>query len=801
MADVDLRIREGVEDPEELRLPAIPSELSLLPLRESVVFPMLIAPLSVGRLSSVQMIDESITASNRIIGVVAQRETTNDAPGWNDIYHVGCAAIVRTLSKTPDGARMIIQGLARIRLVECIQTEPYLKAKIEVIDEPTAVENDQIEALRRTVVNLFEKCVSLSPQLPSELQSLTSSVEEPNILADLVTAHMPFAIEDKQQVLETYDLTERLRLTGELLGREARVLELTSKVQNEVQTELSKSQREYYLREQLKAIQKELGESEDRDEELEELREKIQAAGMNEEAHKESMREYDRLKRLSPGSPEFSVARTYVDWMISLPWTKQTEDQLDLKKVMRVLDADHFGLEKIKERIVEFLAVRKFKKSGTVRQPILCFVGPPGVGKTSLGRSIAHAMGREFVRVSLGGMRDEAEIRGHRRTYVGAMPGQIIQNVKRVGTNNPVFMLDEVDKLGTDFRGDPSSALLEVLDPEQNYSFRDHYIDSPFDLSKVFFVCTANVLETIPPPLRDRMEVIELGGYTEEEKIDISRKHLIPKQIAEHGLTPNMLSWSRDAIAHLISGYTREAGVRNLERELAAVTRKATRQFAEGRTAPIKVNKRYIEHCLGGPKYSRDEVLDRQLKPGVSVGLAWTPAGGDVLFIEATAYPGTGQLVLTGQLGEVMKESARAALSCARTNAEKYEISGVDLRNVDIHVHVPAGAIQKDGPSAGITMLAAIVGLLSNRRMKPRLAMTGEITLSGHVLPIGGLKEKILAAKRAGIETVMIPHGNQKDYFEDVPEKIRKQMHAIFVKSADDIVRQSLVETAKRGVA
>jgi ATP-dependent Lon protease len=793
MAEVDLKIREPGANEVEPR-PEIPTELNLLPLRNSVIYPMLIAPLSVGRSSSVQLIDESIVGSNRVIGVVAQRDPDVETPGAEDIFKYGCAVIVRTLVKMPEGVRLIVQGVSRIKIVEVLQTEPYIRAKIETIEDlpPKDENSEELEALRRSVSTLFERCVTLSPQLPDELRSLTQAVQEPNVMADLIAAHMTFALEDKQQVLETVDVTERLRLMVELLGREMRVLELSSKVQSEVNTELSKSQRDYYLREQLKAIQKELGESDDREQELDELREAIDKAGLKEEALREVNREYDRLRRMSPGAPEYTVARTYIDWVISLPWETESVDNLDLEKVKRVLDKDHYGLEKIKERIIEFLAVRKFKKSGVVRQPILCFVGPPGVGKTSLGRSIAHAMGRKFVRVSLGGMRDEAEIRGHRRTYIGALPGQIIQGIRRGATNNPVFMLDEIDKLGTDFRGDPSSALLEVLDPEQNSTFRDHYIDAPFDLSKVFFITTANILDTIPPPLRDRMEVIELGGYTEVEKAEIARRHLVPKQIEEHGLTAKQLLWSKDALRYLIHSYTREAGVRNLEREIASVTRKATRMFAEGHTAPIRVNKAFIEQCLGSPRFLRDEVSEREMKPGISVGLAWTPVGGDIMFIESAKMPGKGELILTGQLGDVMKESARAAMSYLRTHADSRGIDPKVFPESEVHIHVPAGAIPKDGPSAGIALLTALTTLFMDRPIKSRLAMTGEITLTGQVLPVGGIKEKVLAAHRAGIDTVILPDQNEKDYREDIPDAVKSKLAVHFVNNAEQVLRLAL---------
>jgi ATP-dependent Lon protease len=793
MAEVDLKVREEELDEAEPR-PEIPAELNLLPLRDSVIYPMLIAPLSVARPSSVQLIDDSVVGTNRVIGVVAQRDPNTESPKAEDIFGFGCAVIVRTLVKMPDAVRLIVQGVARIRIVEVLQSEPYLRARIEVVEELPAEEghSEEIEALKRTVGALFDRCVTLAPQLPDELRSLTQAVQEPNVMADLIAAHMPFALEDKQLVLETTDLVERLRLLSELLGREARVLELTSKVQSEVNTELSRSQREYYLREQLKAIQRELGETDDREQEIDDLRKAIDESGMREDALKEVNREFDRLRRMSPGAPEYTVARTYIDWMLSLPWTKGTEDVLDLGRVRRVLDKDHYGLEKIKERIVEFLAVRKFKKEGLVRQPILCFVGPPGVGKTSLGKSIAHAMGRNFVRISLGGMRDEAEIRGHRRTYIGALPGQIIQGIRRAGSNNPVFMLDEIDKLGTDFRGDPSSALLEVLDPEQNGNFRDHYIDAPFDLSKVFFVTTANVLDTIPPPLRDRMEVIELGGYTEEEKVEIARRHLIPKQIDEHGLTSSMLLWGKDSTRYLIRFYTREAGVRNLEREIASVCRKATVAFADGNLQPVKVTRGYIEACLGSPRYLRDEISERDIRPGVAVGLVWTPVGGDIVFVESAGMPGKGELVLTGQLGDVMKESARAALSYVRTHAKARKIDPDVFGRTDIHIHVPAGAIPKDGPSAGVTILTALTSLFSGLPVKPRLAMTGEMTLSGQVLPVGGIKEKVLGAHRAGIETVILPERNEKDYLEDVPEAVREKLKAHFVRDVEQVLRLAL---------
>ena len=785
------QIQDGGE--EETR-PDIPSEINILPLRDSVIYPMLIAPLSVARESSVQLIDESIVGNNRVIGVVAQKRPGDESPGFDDVYEYGCAVIIRTLVKMPDAVRLIVQGVQRFRIVERIKELPYLRARIEVIDEPEVPTEkaEEFEALRRSVAALFEQAIRLSPQLPDELRTLTQAVQETNVMCDLVAAHMTLSLEDKQRILETIDLHQRLRSLLEMLGKEVRVLELSSKVQSEVNTELSKSQREYYLREQLKAIQRELGEETERGEEIEELRQKIDESNLPPEALKEVNREFERLRRMSPGAPEYTVARTYVDWMVTLPWEKSTEDNLDLAQVKEILDRDHSGLDKIKERIIEFLAVRKVKKDGKIRQPILCFAGPPGVGKTSLGRSIAHAMGRKFIRISLGGMRDEAEIRGHRRTYIGALPGQIIQGLRRAETNNPVFMLDEIDKLANDYRGDPSSALLEVLDPEQNSTFRDHYIDAPFDLSKVFFITTANRLDTIPPPLRDRMEVIELGGYTEEEKVDIAVNHLIPKQVEEHGLRPAQIGFKPEVIQKLIRFYTREAGVRNLEREIGSIVRKATRLFAEGRTAKVVVNQKFLESALGAPRFLTEEVLERELTPGTAIGLAWTPVGGDVLFIESTRMPGSKGLIVTGQLGDVMKESVTAALSYLRSHASELKIPADFYDQSEIHVHVPAGAVPKDGPSAGVTMLTALTSLVSNRKVKPRLAMTGEVTLSGQVLPVGGIKEKVLAAHRAGVDTLILPDQNEKDYLEDVPEEIRAKLKTYFVKHADQVLKLAL---------
>jgi ATP-dependent Lon protease len=658
--------------------------------------------------------------------------------------------------------------------------------------EVPAEHAEEVEALRRTVAALFDQAIRLSPQLPDELRTLTQAVQEVAVMADLVAAHMTFSVEDKQTILETMDIEGRLKKLLEMLSREVRVLELTSKVHSEVNVELSKTQRDYYLREQLKAIQRELGESDDRGEEIEELRKKIDEGELPEDALKEVNREFDRLRRMNPGSPEYTVARTYIDWMVAMPWNTSTADNLDLAHVKKVLDGDHYGLEKIKDRIIEFLAVRKVKTSGKVRQPILCFVGPPGVGKTSLGRSISHALERKFARLSLGGMRDEAEIRGHRRTYIGALPGQIVQSLRRVETNNPVIVLDEIDKLGNDFRGDPSSALLEVLDPEQNSTFRDHYLDVPFDLSNVFFITTANRLDTIPAPLRDRMEIVDLGGYTEEEKVQIAERHLIAKQIEEHGLTKKQIVFRTDAVRKLIREYTREAGVRNLEREIASVIRKATRMFAEGHQSKVIVNRKFIEEALGAPRFTEDEIEERDMPPGTAIGLAWTPVGGDILFIETAKMPGAKGLTVTGQLGDVMKESVTAALSYIRSRAPELKIDPATFEKTEIHVHVPAGAVPKDGPSAGITMLTAMASLLTDRPVKKKLAMTGEITLGGQVLPVGGIKEKVLAAYRAGVHTLLLPEKNQKDFLEDVPEEVRNMLKVQFVKSADQVLKAAL---------
>ena len=773
--------------------PPIPEELSLLPLRDTVIFPVLVAPIAVGRENSIKLVDEAVSGGDRIIGVVALKDATVENPTAADIYPMGVAVIVRMMAKVPDGIRMIVQGVARIQIQQITSEEPYLKARVKVIEAKTAIADEdkvEIEALKRSIGELFRKTVALSQNMPDELAGLSTSIDDPAVMTDLIAAHSPISAEDKQKILETVNLKDRMNALLTLMTAEVQVLELGSKLQSQVSSEINKTQRDYYLREQLKAIQKELGEGDERGEEIDELRKSVEEANMPEDALKEANRELDRLQRMSPGAPDYTTTRTYLDWLVAMPWDKSTPDNLDIPSVKKTLDEDHFGLEKIKDRILEYLSVRKFKPEGDIRQPILCLTGPPGVGKTSLAKSIASAMGKKFVRISLGGIHDESEIRGHRRTYIGALPGQIIQGIKRAETNNPLFVLDEIDKIGTDFRGDPSSALLEALDPEQNATFRDNYLDVNFDLSKVLFVTTANQLDTIQPALRDRMEIIELSGYTEEEKVQIAVRHLVPKQLAEHGLTD--VKFTEDGVKALVRGYTREAGVRSLERQIAAVCRKATREYAEGRKAALTINAKQVEKYLGSPRFEYEEVAERTEQPGVVTGLVWTPVGGDVVFIEASRMTGGKGLQLTGQLGDVMKESAQTALSYVRAHADALHISPDFYEKSDLHIHVPAGAVPKDGPSAGVTMTSAIASLLSGRPIKPALAMTGEVTLSGKVLPVGGIKEKVLAAKRAGIKTIILPERNRKDLTEDIPAELRKGMSFIFAKDVQEVIDAAL---------
>ena len=777
--------------------PPIPDEINLLPLREVVITPGLLAPLGVGRENSIKLVNESTSGGNRLIGVSCMIDPSKENPGIEDVYKIGTVVAIRMMAQVPDGIKLIVQGVQRFEVIETLQTSPYLRVKIKTLEDAPIADADklEIEALRRNIGGMFTRVVNLSSDLPDEMQSITTTAS-PQLLTDLIAAQMPrLTYQERQEILETIDLKKRMTRLMELLAREVQVLELGNRLQSEVAQEMGKTQREYYLREQIRQINKELGEGEDRTQELDELRDKLAVSGMPEEAMKEAERELDRLVRMNPAAPEYNVARTYLDWMVAMPWQVSTEDNLDIASVKAILDEDHYGLEKVKDRILEYLSVRKFKKDGTARQPILCFVGPPGVGKTSLGRSIARAMGRKFVRISLGGVRDEAEVRGHRRTYIGALPGQVVQNIKRAETNNPIFMMDEIDKIASDFRGDPSSALLEVLDPEQNTAFRDHYLDVPFDLSNVLFLTTANVLDTITPPLRDRMEIIEIAGYTEEEKVSIAERHLIAKQAEEHGIT-GKIAFQREAIQTLVRGYTREAGVRNLEREIASVCRKATRGFAEGKMENMEITKEVIAEYLGSPRYENEEATERVDRPGVATGLVWTPMGGDIIFIEAGATPSPSNrpsnLIITGQLGDVMKESAQAALSFVRTHAEELGIPVDFYEKHDIHIHVPAGATPKDGPSAGITMTTALASLFSGRKVKPLLAMTGEVTLSGRVLPIGGIKEKALGARRAGINTIVLPEKNRKDVMEEIPEEVRKDIQFEFVKDVRQVLELAL---------
>jgi ATP-dependent Lon protease len=779
--------------------PEIPEELNLLPLRDAVLFPKLVAPIVIGREPYMKLIDDSVVGGNRVIGVVTQRDPQNESPGPGDIYPTGVAVSIRMMGKSPEVVRLFIEGIQRFQILQVVETEPYIRARVRLIEEETPDPADavEIEALKRQLGQVFTKIVDLSSEMGDELKQI-AEIEAAPVLTDLMAAHMPrLSTADKMEILETIPLKERMTRLLSLLTREAQVLELGADIQSQVAGEMGKAQRDYFLREQLKAIHKELGDGEDRGEENDELRKKIETANLPEEARREADREFDRLQRMSPGAPEYTVSRTYLDLILSLPWNASSEDILDIIEVKRVLDEDHYGLGKVKDRILEYLAVRKFKKEGTTRQPILCLVGPPGVGKTSLGRSIARALGKKFLRLSLGGVRDEAEVRGHRRTYLGAMPGQIIQGLKRAETNNPLFMLDEIDKVSADFRGDPSSALLEVLDPEQNVSFRDNYLDLPFDLSKVLFVCTANQLDTIQGPLRDRMEIIEIAGYTEEEKVMIARQHLVPKQIGEHGLDPEKVLFADDGLRALVRGYTREAGVRSLEREIASVCRKITRAFAEERTEGLTVDAGQVAVYLGTPRFEFEEVEERTGEPGVVTGLVWTPVGGDVIFIEAQKMEGSKHLQLTGQLGSVMQESVHTAMSYVRSHAADFGIDPKFWSQNEIHVHVPAGAIPKDGPSAGVTMATAITSLLTGRPVKPALAMTGEVTLTGKVLAIGGVKEKVLAARRAGIKTVILPERNRKDLDEDIPEEMRTGMTFLFARNITDVLNNALEAPAK----
>jgi ATP-dependent Lon protease len=776
----------------------VPPELPVLPLRDTVLFPNSFMPLAVAREASVRLVDEANSAG-RLIGVFTQKEAATEEPLQEDLYPVGTVTHIHKMFKLPDGSlRLIVQGLARVTLEHIVQTRPYLRAGVTVAEDQLRDEDHlEIDALQRNIKSNFQQVVSLSPLLSDDLQSLAANITDPGKLADFIASSLTtIGTPIKQEILSTLDVRARMDALNRILIKELEVLELGSRIQSQVQSEVGKNQREYFLREQLKAIQKELGEGDEQAKEIEELRSKIDAAGMPELVKKEALRELDRLSKMPAAAAEYTVSRTYLDWIIALPWSKRTDDSIDLKHTKQVLDADHSGLEKVKDRVLEYLAVRKLNPD--VKGPILCFLGPPGVGKTSLARSIASSLGRKFVRVSLGGMRDEAEIRGHRRTYIGALPGQIIQGLRRAESKNPVFILDEIDKLGSDFRGDPASALLEVLDPEQNNSFRDHYLDVPFDLSEVLFLTTANVMDPIPPALRDRMEVLELAGYTEEEKLKIAFEHLVAKQVKNHGLTGEQIEFTEPAVREVIRGYTREAGVRNLERELGALCRKVARRRAEGDETKVTITPEVVVEMLGAPSFLDEEIENRTKDPGVAVGLAWTPAGGEVLFVEASRMQGGGSLTLTGHLGDVMKESARTALSWFRANAQHYGVDAAFYKDSEIHLHVPSGAVPKDGPSAGVTMVCALASQLTHRPVRGDIAMTGEISLSGRVLPVGGIKEKVLAARRHGITEVILPRQNEKNVREDLTEELRRELTIHYVSEISEAVAIALLPSAEQ---
>ncbi|HEV3332535.1 MAG TPA: endopeptidase La [Bryobacteraceae bacterium] len=785
---------ESVPEKQSAAVEGTLEEVPVLTVRDMVIFPGAMLPITVGRPASVALVQS--LGENRTIAVISQVDPRIDTPGPEDLYEVGTLCTLHKAVRVPrDNLLLFCEGEARIRAREYTAREPFLKAKIERIPEIEPPKTDEIEALRQNVLNLFQQIVAASPNLSDELTAAASHITEPGRLADWVAETMPsLSPPERQKLLEEPDAMARLSEVHRHLTRELEMIELRGRIQSQVQGQLSQSQREFYLREQLKAIQKELGEGDESGRDLEDLRQKLEAAGMPEEVKAEAMREMNRLSHMSPASPEHGVTRTYLEWLAALPWSVSSGSQVDVKRAAEILDEDHYDLEKVKDRILDYLAVLQLRP--VLKGPILCFVGPPGVGKTSLGRSVARALGRKFARISMGGMHDEAEIRGHRRTYIGALPGQIIQALRRTGSNDPVFMLDEVDKLGRDFRGDPASALLEVLDPEQNSTFRDNYLDVPFDLSNVLFITTANVLDPVPDALRDRMEIISLEGYTEQEKVMIAFRYLIPRQIEENGLPADAsIHFSDEAVRFIIRRYTREAGVRNLEREIGTLCRKQARRIAVARAGGVtEITPELVEQDLGAPRFRTDiEVAERTRRPGVAVGLAWTPVGGDVLFIEAGRMPGGSKgLIMTGQLGPVMQESVQAALTWVRSNAAKYAIDQDIFKSSDIHIHVPAGAIPKDGPSAGITMATALLSMLTDRRVRPNLAMTGEITLTGQVLPIGGVKEKVLAARRSGVREVILPFENEVNVREDLKTEQIADVQMHYVKTMEEVVDLAL---------
>jgi ATP-dependent Lon protease len=784
------------------KLTVIPSELPILPVRDIVLFPGGVTPLPIGRETSLALVN-SLQGDEKLIAVVAQLDPRVDEPGGADLHSVGTAAKLHKTVKMPNGNMVIfLEGLQRIRVAEVLSLRPFMRAKVEAHPDITGPVDSELTALERNAQSLFREVVARSPQLSDDLQTVVLNIEDPGRLADFIAGMLPsLNTMIKQELLETASVRKRLETLIRELSKELEVLELKNKIQEQVQEQVSQSQREYLLREQMKAIQKELGESEDGEAEVVELRKKVLESGMPAEAAKECERELKRLERMTPSSAEYMVARTYLEWMTTLPWTKSSgSEEIDIPKAQAILDEDHYDMEKVKQRILDYLAVKKLQPG--MKGPILCFLGPPGVGKTSLGKSIARAMGRKFVRISLGGMHDEAEIRGHRRTYIGALPGQILQGLRRGEVNDPVFMLDEVDKLGRDFRGDPSAALMEVLDPEQNGTFRDHYLDVPFDLSKVMFICTANWIDPIPEPLRDRMEIIELAGYTEEEKLNIARKYLIPKQATEHGLKyGEQFEFTDEGLRELIGSFTREAGVRNLEREIATLVRKQARRMAEGNSEKLLITPEVVREVLGVPKYHAEREVEERVKhPGVAVGLVWTPVGGDIVFIEATSMRGSKQFTMTGHLGEVMQESMTAALSWVRAHAERYGVDPDFFRKQDLHIHVPSGAVPKDGPSAGVAMVTALVSLLTGRPVRPRVAMTGEISLLGIVLPIGGVKEKILGARRAGIKEVILPAENEPNVKADLEPQMLEGMKVHYARTVEQVLELALEKVAVTGL-